>query len=106
MPIPGRTGQVTAGTGVKFYWNECECHCCFGVLVQADGGDRASSRCVVVNAGQDEVLADGENVGPIFTYMAKCDPNCGSFTGTKGPVWFKIGMCSTQAVVVMDVVYG
>lgn len=24
VPIPGRTGQVTAGTGVKFYWNECE----------------------------------------------------------------------------------
>ncbi|KAH8149139.1 uncharacterized protein LAJ45_06678 [Morchella importuna] len=28
--------------------------------------------------------------GPIFTYMAKCDPDCGSFTGTSGPVWFKI----------------
>lgn len=24
VPIPGKTGQVTAGTGVKFYWNECE----------------------------------------------------------------------------------
>lgn len=34
------------------------------------------------------------NLGPLFTYMAKCDPDCGSFTGTKGPVWFKIGMCS------------
>lgn len=59
----------------------------------------------MLNAGQDEVLADGMNVGPIFTYMAKCDPNCGSFTGTKGPVWFKIGMCSTRDVVVMMCVW-
>ncbi|KAK0647309.1 Cellulose-growth-specific protein [Lasiodiplodia hormozganensis] len=28
--------------------------------------------------------------GPVLTYMAKCDPDCGSFTGTEGAVWFKI----------------
>ena len=28
--------------------------------------------------------------GPIFTYMAKCDPDCGSFTGSIGKVWFKV----------------
>lgn len=24
VPIPGRTGEVTAGTAIKFYWNECK----------------------------------------------------------------------------------
>ncbi|KFY34386.1 hypothetical protein V494_06815 [Pseudogymnoascus sp. VKM F-4513 (FW-928)] len=28
--------------------------------------------------------------GPILTYMAKCDPDCGHFTGNEGDVWFKI----------------
>lgn len=28
--------------------------------------------------------------GPIFTYMAKCTPDCGSFTGSEGTPWFKV----------------
>lgn len=49
-----------------------------------------SERCLCSGRNESDVVIDA---GPIFTYMAKCDPNCGSFTGTKGPVWFKIGMC-------------
>lgn len=30
------------------------------------------------------------HLNPIQTYMAKCDPDCGSFTGNTGKVWFKI----------------
>ena len=30
------------------------------------------------------------HLSPIHTYMARCDPDCGSFTGTEGDVWFKI----------------
>ncbi|KAH8597001.1 glycoside hydrolase [Bisporella sp. PMI_857] len=28
--------------------------------------------------------------GPMFTYLAKCTPDCGSFTGTTTKSWFKI----------------
>jgi hypothetical protein len=28
--------------------------------------------------------------GPIITYMAKCEPDCGIFKGTNENVWFKI----------------
>lgn len=30
------------------------------------------------------------HLSPIQTFMAKCDPDCGSFTGSEGQVWFKI----------------
>jgi hypothetical protein len=30
------------------------------------------------------------HLSPIQTYMAKCDPDCGKFTGSSGKVWFKI----------------
>lgn len=39
VPIPGRTGEVTAGTGIKFYWNECESwrwNSCFGTLMEVN----------------------------------------------------------------------
>ncbi|KAL0261346.1 hypothetical protein SLS55_002776 [Diplodia seriata] len=28
--------------------------------------------------------------GPIMTYMARCSPSCGTFSGSSGAVWFKI----------------
>lgn len=30
------------------------------------------------------------HLNPIQTWMAKCDPDCGKFTGSSGKVWFKI----------------
>ncbi|KAL7271406.1 hypothetical protein RUND412_005831 [Rhizina undulata] len=41
-----------------------------------------------IHAGTDIIFRWSE--WPIMTYMAKCDPDCGSFWGTEGDVWFKI----------------
>lgn len=30
------------------------------------------------------------HISPILTYMARCEPDCGRFTGREGSVWFKI----------------
>jgi hypothetical protein len=30
------------------------------------------------------------HAGSVVTYMARCNPDCGKFTGTEGNVWFKI----------------
>jgi cellulase len=30
------------------------------------------------------------SLSPMDSYMAKCTPNCASFKGDSGPVWFKI----------------
>lgn len=56
-----RTGEVTAGSVIKFIWN------------------------------------GWPHSGPILTYMAKCDPDCGSFTGSDGNVWFKIDQAGYNA---------
>jgi hypothetical protein len=37
------------------------------------------------------------HLSPIHTYMARCDPDCGSFTGSDGDkVWFKIEEAATD----------
>lgn len=54
--------------------------------------DGSVSRVGTVNAGS-AITFDWKgwpHSGPILTYMAKCEPNCGSFTGSTGKVWFKI----------------
>lgn len=55
--------------------------------------DGTVSRTGVVTAGTNITFdwkADFPHAGPILTYMAKCDPDCGHFNGTTGNVWFKI----------------
>ncbi|KAH7082726.1 glycoside hydrolase family 61 protein F [Paraphoma chrysanthemicola] len=49
-----RVGKVTAGSNVRYHWN------------------------------------DWPHISPILTYMARCDPDCGKFTGSEGKPWFKI----------------
>lgn len=54
--------------------------------------DNGVSRTGKITAGSNfEIYWQGwPHSGPLLTYMAKCDPDCGSFTGSEGNVWFKV----------------
>lgn len=57
-------------------------------ILNSDG----TSRVGEVAAGTDITFAwNGfTHSGPVMTYMAKCSPDCGHFTGSQGAVWFKV----------------
>lgn len=54
--------------------------------------DNGVARVANVAAGSNITYqwATWPHLSPIQTWMAKCDPDCGSFTGSVGKVWFKI----------------
>jgi hypothetical protein len=55
--------------------------------------DNGKSRVGTVTAGSDIEFHWGKgfpHAGPAITYMARCEPDCASFLGTEGKVWFKI----------------
>ncbi|KFY60703.1 hypothetical protein V497_03435 [Pseudogymnoascus sp. VKM F-4516 (FW-969)] len=67
-----------------------EMACNFNAVPILDGD---VSRVGAVTAGTNITFdwdADFPHSGPILTYMAKCEPDCGHFTGNEGDVWFKI----------------
>ncbi|KFY89209.1 hypothetical protein V500_05871 [Pseudogymnoascus sp. VKM F-4518 (FW-2643)] len=67
-----------------------EMACNFNAVPILDGD---VSRVGAVTAGTNITFDWGggfPHSGPILTYMAKCEPDCGHFTGNEGDVWFKI----------------
>ncbi|PVH96144.1 lytic polysaccharide monooxygenase [Periconia macrospinosa] len=54
--------------------------------------DNGVSRTGTITAGSNfEIYWESwPHSGPIVTYMARCEPDCGSFLGSEGKVWFKI----------------
>ncbi|KAF2756885.1 glycoside hydrolase [Pseudovirgaria hyperparasitica] len=68
--------------------NDITCNFNATPIANSDG----TSRVGKVTAGTNlTVYWQGwPHSGPIVTYMARCTPNCSTFTGREGAVWFKI----------------
>lgn len=57
-------------------------------ILNSDG----TSRVAEIAAGSNVTFAYNgfTHSGPIMTYMAKCSPDCGHFSGGSNAVWFKV----------------
>jgi hypothetical protein len=70
------------------YGKDITCNIGAVPILNSDG----TSRVAEVTAGSNVTFAwNGfTHSGPVMTYMAKCTPDCGHFTGSSGTMWFKV----------------